>query len=57
MLVFDQVEKRGPFREVFEVEAQFVVFGQCVEVGEVGFEEVGWVEWSEGCHGGIGEYV
>ena len=53
ILAFDQVEQRGPFREIFEVEAEFVVLRQSVEVGEVGFEEVGWVEWSEGCHDGI----
>ncbi len=50
ILTFHQVEQRGPFGQVFEVKAEFVVLGQGVEVGEVGFEQVGWVEWSESCH-------
>ena len=54
VLPFHQVEQRRPFGEVFEVEAQFVVFSQSVEVGEVDLEEVGRVERSEGRHDGIG---
>lgn len=50
ILTLDQIKERGPFGKVFEVEAEFVVFGQGVKVGEVGFEDVGRVEWSEGCH-------
>jgi hypothetical protein len=48
--VFDGAEERGPSHEVVEVEAQVVVFGQRVEVGEVEGEEVCWGHAPDGTH-------
>lgn len=50
--ILDHAEQRRPAHQVVQVEAQVIVLGQGVEVGQVQREQVRWRHAPDETHGG-----
>ena len=51
ILILRDSEQRWPFRKILYVEIQIVIFGERIQIGEIGVKEVGGTKGAEGCHG------